>query len=226
MARLVLLTSPVLGPESWRGVAEALRGMGEVAEVPRLPRLSTLDADFYAALAGAVAADAGAGEPPILVAHSGAGAIVPAVAARLPSVAGAIFVDAILPHPGRSWFETAPADLRHHLRSGVQDGALPSWDRWWPPGALERLVPDPAARQALVGELEPIPIAWFEEPAPAGEAPKPSAYLKLSEAYEDEARLANRLGWPLVRLPIHHLAPVSDPSAVANAILGLATRLG
>ncbi|HSV04593.1 MAG TPA: alpha/beta fold hydrolase [Phenylobacterium sp.] len=219
MPRFVLLPSPVLGPYSWRAVAEALGG-----QVLALPRLSSLGGSYYEQLAEAAAAQIAPGEPAVLVAHSGAGALVPAVAARR-ALAGAILVDAILPHPGRSWFDTAPAELRHHLRSGARDGRLPAWDEWWPPGALERLVPDEAAREALIAELEPIPVAWFEEVAPAGESPERSAYLKLSEAYEDEARAANRLGWPLVRLPLNHLAPVSQPTAVASAITGLAERL-
>jgi hypothetical protein len=116
--------------------------------------------------------------------------------------------------------------MRDSLRAGIQHGLLPAWPEWWPPGALERLVPDAGQREALVGETGPIPAAYLEEPAPAGEAPACSAYLKLSEAYEDEARLANRLGWPLVRLPMDHLAPVTKPAAVAGALVGLAERLG
>lgn len=226
MARFVLLHSPVLGPYSWRAVAEVLAGEGAAAQVVALPRLSSMDEGFYEALADAAAAQiATDGEPAVLVAHSGAGALVPAVSQRRQDLAGAIFVDAILPHPGRSWFDTAPADLRHHLRSGAMQGRLPAWHEWWPPGALQRLVPDEAGRSALIAELEPIPVAWFEAVAPAGEAPAKSAYLKLSEAYEDEARAANRFGWPLVRLPMNHLAPVAQPGAVASALIGLAERL-
>jgi hypothetical protein len=169
---------------------------------------------------------AGGDEPPVLVAHSGAGALVPAVADRLGSpAASAIFVDAILPHPGRSWFDTAPEDLCRSLRSGAQDGLLPAWHEWWPPGALEHLVPDGDLRMRLIDELEPIPAAYFEATAPAGEAPGRSAYLKLSDAYEDEARLANRQGWPLVRLPLDHLALFTQPAVVARAMTGLAERL-
>jgi hypothetical protein len=185
-----------------------------------------VEGGFYdtlaAAMAAQIAADATA---PLLVAHSGAGALVPALAARLPRVAGVIFVDALLPHPGVSWFDTAPQALRETLRSGVTGGLLPPWSDWWPPGALERLLPDAALRGALIAELEPIPAAFFEEAAPAIPLSTPAAYLKLSEAYEDEARLANRQGWPLVRLPLHHLAPLTDPLAVARSLEGLAERL-
>ena len=56
-------------------------------------------------------------------------------------MAGAIYADAILPHPGHSWFDTAPADMRERLRAGALMGELPPWNEWWPPGALERLIP-------------------------------------------------------------------------------------
>jgi hypothetical protein len=229
VARFVLLHSPLLGPMSWRAVATALRAQGHVAEAPTAPRLSALACGFYRGLAEALAAqiDGAGGTAPILVAHSGAGALVPELADRLARPpAGAIFADAILPHPGRSWFDTAPPDLGAQLRTAGQDGALPAWDAWWPPGALERLVPDPATLAELVGELEPLPTAYFEEAAPARELEAPAAYLKLSGAYEDEAQAAGRLGWPVVRLPYDHLAPITRPEAVATALAGLAGRLG
>ncbi|MFC3069933.1 hypothetical protein [Phenylobacterium soli] len=115
--------------------------------------------------------------------------------------------------------------MRQNLRAGAQAGLLPAWHDWWPPGALERLLPDDALRAALVDELGPIPTAYFEEPAPDDALAIPAAYLKLSDSYEDEARLANRQGWPLVRLPLSHLAPISHPDAVALALQGLAERL-
>jgi hypothetical protein len=226
VTRFVLLHSPLLGPLTWRAVAGALRAGGRVAETPAWTPLSAIDAAYYDVLAERMAdqllAEAAA---PILVAHSGAGPLAAVLAARLPRIAGVIFVDALLPHPGRSWFDTAPEGLSEKLRAGVMAGLLPPWSDWWPPGALERLVPDEATRGALIAGLEPIPAAYFEEPAPDTALAAPAAYLKLSEAYEDEARLANRWGWPLVRLPLHHLAPLTDSAAVARGLEGLAARL-
>ena len=225
-ARLVFLHSPLLGPLTWRTVGVALRAKGRVVETPAWPRLSTLGEDCYAALANSMAATIGHAGEAILVAHSGAGALLPSVAAlaRTP-LRGVIFCDAILPHPGLSWFDTAPPDLGAQLRGGAEDGRLPSWDRWWPPGALERLVPDQGMRAALVAELEPIPIGYFEELAPELELTAPSAYLQLSGAYAEEARIAGFQGWPVVRLPLHHLAMLTHTEAVATALAGLADRL-
>ncbi|MGH3924022.1 MAG: hypothetical protein ACRDTT_14325, partial [Pseudonocardiaceae bacterium] len=50
----------------------------------------------------------------VLVGHSGAGPLLPAIAAATPTV-GVIYVDAGLPQPGASWFDTAPPPLVAHL---------------------------------------------------------------------------------------------------------------
>jgi hypothetical protein len=226
--RFALLHSPLLGPSSWRAVAEALQARGHAVEAPAWPRLSAVEADFYRALADGMAATlADAGEPPVLVAHSGAGALVPALAARMPSPPlGVVYCDAILPHPGLSWFDTAPAEMRTQLRAGAEGGRLPAWDRWWPPGALERLLPDPGVRERLLAELEPLPVDYFEEPAPEVEYGGAAAYLRLSGAYETEAMLAGRRGWPVISLPLNHLAPLNQPQPVAEAVERLGHALG
>ena len=225
--RLVLLHSPLIGQMAWRGVATELSARGHLAEAPAWPKLSTIEEGYYAALADSLGASlAGRDEPLVLVAHSGAGALVPALAARLPRpLAGVILVDAILPHPGRSWFDTAPAGMPDQLRAGAQFGELPRWNDWWSPGALERLVPDEGVREAMLAELEPLPLAYFEEPAPIAQWDGPTAYLQLSGAYDGESQVASRSGWPLVRLPLHHLAMLTDPAPVAAALASLAARL-
>jgi len=223
--RIVLVHSPLLGPFSWRPTADELSRRGHAVEAPASPRLSAIGEGYYAALASGLAAtiDAAGLEPLVLAAHSGAGALAPALVAALRSpVRRTVLVDAIMPHPGLSWFDTAPSDLRAQLRAGAEDGRLPPWDRWWPPGALERLAPDASLRGSLTEELEPLPVDYFEEPTPEVELAGPCAYLQLSGAYEDEARLAGRLGWPVVRLPLNHLAVLTQPMAVASAIEGLA----
>lgn len=225
-APLVLLHSPLLGPFTWRAVAQTFSERGRDVAVPAWPRLSTLGEDCYAALANSMAATlAGVGEA-ILVAHSGAGPLLPSVAAlaKVP-LQGVIFCDAVLPHPGLSWFDTAPPDMSAQLRLGADDGRLPSWEKWWPPGAIERLVPDAIVRAQLVGELEPIPVAYFEELSPELDLAVPGAYLQLSGAYVEETRIAGRRGWPVVSLPLHHLAMLTHVEAVANALDRLAERL-
>ena len=222
--RIVLLHSPLLGGLTWQAVAADLRGRGRVSSTPTRPVLSSLTGDFYRALATSLAAALGEA-PAVIVAHSGAGALIPALESAWGGVRGVIFADAILPHPGRSWFDTAPPQLADSLRAGAEFGLLPSWDKWWPPGALERLVPDPTLRDALVSELAPLPLDYFAEPAPTIELGVPAAFLRLSGAYDAEARGATRQGWPVVNLPLHHLAMLTHPEAVASAIASLADKV-
>ena len=227
--RLILLHSPLLGPYSLKAAAAELAGPDVTADAPAWPKLSSIGEGYYPALAQAMAAtiDGAGGDPVILVAHSGAGALVPALASQLRSpVAGVIFLDALLPHPGRSWLDAAPPETRDALRAGAQMGQLPPWDDWWAPGALAKLVPDTRVLQALVDELESLPLAYFEEAAPAAELAAPAAYLQLSDSYADEMRVAGRWGWPTISLPLNHLGPLSHPKAIAMTVRSLAARFG
>ncbi|MCG9916532.1 MAG: hypothetical protein MH112_09270 [Phenylobacterium sp.] len=226
--RFVLLHSPLLGPLTWRAVAEDLLGRGVAAEVPAWRPLTEIQGDFYRTLATdqARTIDAAGAAPVTLVAHSGAGALVPALAAALSApVAGTILVDAILPHPGICWLDTAPEGLRQDLTLGSQGGELPSWDGWWPPGALERLVPDARLRRDLLAELGPLPLAYFEEVAPPGGLTGPGAYLQLSGAYEDQAQGARTLGWRARRLQLNHLSPLTAPREVSASVFALGQAL-
>ena len=100
------------------------------------------------------------------------------------------------------------------------DGWLASWPRWWDEEALARLLPDPVIRERFTAGCPPLPLAMFTETHPP--APRwpdaPCAYLRLSEAYEDEAARAAGLDWPVTRLSSHHLALLTDPAEVAEAI--------
>lgn len=222
--RIVLLHSPLLGGLAWQAVAANLQARGRAASAPAWPVLSSLAGDFYRSLATALAVELGE-TPATVVAHSGAGALIPALGSAWGGLRGVIFADAILPHPGRSWFDTAPPQLADSLRAGAEFGLLPSWDQWWPPGALERLVPDETLRDSLLGELTALPLDYFAEPAPTMELGVPAAFLRLSGAYDEEARGATRQGWPVVNLPLHHLAMLTHPEAVAGAIASLADKL-
>lgn len=225
--RLILLHSPFLGPEVWSPVADVLRARGGLAETPAWPRLTSHEGEFYQGLAHGLAARvASSADPVVFVAHSGAGPLIPALEAVLGWTArGVIFADALLPHPKHSWMDTAPTELATQLRNGAEFGLLPSWDQWWPPGALERLVPDATLRAALLDPLEEIPLAFLEEPAPPEALSLPAAYLQLSGAYGEEARGARAEGWPVMGLPLHHLAMLTEAETVAAAIAGLADKL-
>src|SRR5690348_6220402 len=82
MSTFVLIHSPLVSPFTWRSTAAALAARGHTARVPDLR--DTPGAGPYwqqhAASAAAALADLPADRPLILVAHSGAGALLPAIA--------------------------------------------------------------------------------------------------------------------------------------------------
>ena len=229
VSRIMLLHSPLVGPSAWAACGAALAARGRAAEVVALPPVASLAAPFYPAMAAVVGQALAGGAPATLVVHSGAGALVPAIAAAAPgAVRSVLYVDAILPHPGRNWFATAGSDLGQALRAASQDGAVPAWDQWFPPGALGGLLADEAQRAAFLAELAPTPLAYLEEAAPEVDLPAdmPWGYLRLSKAYETEAAEARRVGAPALRADLHHLAMMSDPEAVTTSMLQLIRMLG
>jgi hypothetical protein len=218
-----------VGPLSWTPVAKALRKRGWPVIVPAVPAWADLTQPYYPALTQAIAAQCDADARVVLIAHSGAGGLAASVAeVRGSTVEGVIFVDSILPHPGRSWFDTAPAALATPLRSRVADELLPRWDRWFPSEAMARLLPDAAMRETFSAELAAVPEAFCDEPAPAcpGWPPARLAYLQLSESYAEEAASAVSAGWIVQRAIIGHLAILAEPDRVAeslHAMLGALT---
>jgi hypothetical protein len=222
----VLIHSPLVGALSWRPTADRLRARGFTVVVPSLAGVFDAAPPYYPKLAARVVERVRAtvaARPLVLVGHSGAGALLPSVAAAFSDVVvAAMFVDAVLPHPGATWFDTAPPSLGEHLRRLAADGWLPRWDQWFPPGTLDPLLPDPALRTRFLAELPRVPLAYFEEraPATANRIPR-EAYLQLSEAYREAADEAERRGWPTRREAADHLAIVTRPELVAEHLVRL-----
>src|SRR3954469_17423614 len=106
MTTFVLIHSPLVGPLTWQPVADELRRMGAAVVVPSLRDADPHAGPYWQAHAHAVV-DAinrlAPTEPPVLVGHSGAGVLLPAVRATLGRpVAAYIFADAGIPEDGKS----------------------------------------------------------------------------------------------------------------------------
>ncbi len=230
----VLVHSPLVGPTSFTPVAEHLRALGHDAAVPDLAPALTQPPPYaprqVARVLDAIAQPGLPNTPPAgaltLVAHSGAGALLPAIAAALPHAPRAcIFVDAALPRPCRSAFDTAPDTFVTHVRSLEHNGMLPPWSEWWGPDAMQGLLPDLTVRAAFTRDLPATPIALFEEPMPDVPNPDRCAYLRLSPAYDDLLETARESGWPTASLDTHHLAVLTEPEAIAQKLLHLAAAI-
>jgi pimeloyl-ACP methyl ester carboxylesterase len=225
--RLVLIHSPLVGPTTWAPVARELEARGRQAIVPSLLELAAAPAPHWRHCLEAVrTATHHVNDRLVLAGHSGAGPLVPPIAAALPNqVAGLVFVDTFLP-PTTGSAEPLPRALLEELRPMATDGVLPPWSTWFGEPGLADLVPDPQLRVALEQEMPRLPLAYFETsiPEPSDwDTHWPSGYLLFAnEPYGRSAADARRRGWPVVELPdTDHLALVTHPRAVTAALLDI-----
>ena len=169
------------------------------------------------------------GDRVVLVWHSGAGALLPAIGAAIaPDVAAYVFVDAALPRSGTSHldlFESEKERLLFLARAEQLDNDANSQMMIPPFSAdiLRRAIPDDAMRAEFADDLQPIPLAVYEEPLPVPETwhDAPCAYLSFQQsapAYASAIEHALRERWPYEQLRGWHLLPVVEPEKVADAI--------
>jgi pimeloyl-ACP methyl ester carboxylesterase len=131
-ARLLLVHSPLVGCGTWEPIARDLAGDGYAVTVPDLAGTVTAAPPYHLRQAQVIAGSA-AGQPAILIGHSGAGALLATAGTMLGEGArGYIFVDAG-PTSGRaaisivsvlvaqrSWIRLAPRDMAFdHGQGGV-----------------------------------------------------------------------------------------------------------
>jgi hypothetical protein len=205
-------------------VAEALRDAGHEAAVPDLvaAALSGDPARFAAAAVDLDRSD----QPVVLVGHSGAGVVLPAIAAALASWPRlTAFVDAgIPPCEGSS---TVGGDFITVLREMSADGIVPKWSQWWDDGVFEAIVPDEDRRRSIGTELPEVPLRFFETPIdlPSGWCENAAAYVLLSDGYRRDADRALALGWQVKERPGEHLDIVNEGRAIAEILLDLVERL-
>jgi hypothetical protein len=219
--KFILLHSPVVGPSTWKWVAEALRDAGSDVVVPDLVS-AALSGDPMKFAETAVGMS-GSGDA-VLVGHSGSGALLPLISEGLvtrPSLT--VFVDAGLP-PCEGSF-TAGGNFLGTLRELSKDGILPRWSDWWAPDVLESLVPDDDKRGVVERELPEIPLRFYESliEVPEGWCARSGAYVLLSEGYHDDANSASVLGWPVVTRLGQHLDIVCHSEAIADILLQIST---
>ena len=212
----LLVHSPLVGPSSMRHLADELAAAGWAVTVPDLRDAAITPAAFVdRAIESTASAD-------VVIGHSGAGAMLPLVAAAFDATAA--FVDAIV--PGREGHEPSPGfqALIDDLR--VFDGSLPPWHEWWPAATLERLVPDAALRAQLIDEIPRVPRSFYDHRVvlPPEWWTRPAVYLQLSPAYDDDRARAESYGWPTASLDGQHLDLVTRPADVAALNRDLVTR--
>ena len=129
-----------------------------------------------------------------------------------------VFVDAVVPPP--VGHHKAPSELRQFLDDLAEEGTLPRWSTWWGENTMAELIPDTDVRTALESEQPRVPLSFYDEavPVPDGWAHQPCGYVRLSPAYDSELEEATARGWITASLDRSHLATVTHPGEVLNAI--------
>jgi hypothetical protein len=229
---VVLVHSPLVGPFTWSLVAQHLQAVvGCDVLAPTLSDSGETPPAYWQQHAASVQralASIPQERPVALVGHSGAGALLPALArAAGHPVTAYLFVDAGLPHPGHSHLDEMEAsipafahELRAHLAAG---GRYPHWSD----EDLREDLPDGQARQRMLAEVRPRPLSFFEEVMP--DIPRwpeaPSGYLLLSQGYRPVLEQAQAAGWPSRTFHAGHFHMLVDPAAVAGALLELMQQI-
>lgn len=227
----VLLHSPLVGAATWSLVGDHLRHKDIEVIIPTLVSSVDTDPPYWQQHVRAVARALEPilpQHPLILVGHSGAGMLLPALrqVTRRP-VAAYLFVDAGLPQDGKSRLDLFEnPDAIEQFRQAAVDNFLPPWSA----DDLRDVIPDMELRQRFVAELSPLPLAVYEEPIPVftGWPDAPCGYLRFGSnpVYESPAEQARREGWAYLELEGEHFHMLVDPLAVANTLLKLLKQLG
>ncbi|MGN6523658.1 MAG: hypothetical protein ACTHMZ_10740 [Actinomycetes bacterium] len=229
MSDIVLLHSPLTTAAVWGPLPAALLARGHAVVAPDV----TEDARPPFAVRYVAAARRAFGEgasrvPVILVAHSGAGPLLPLLAATARAahrpIARYVFLDAGLPRPKPGsrldLMHDEDEDFAHHLADELASGArFPTWSADDLAGELGGKLP-PEAAAAVAASLQPRGREFFEETLP-GYSDWPDApvtYVRLSGAYDVAARVAEHRGWEVRRLDLGHFGWWVAPETVAAAL--------
>ena len=221
--QVVLVHAPLVGPSTWRWVAQELRARGVEVVVPRLQVDASAEAPFDQ-LVSAVASEV-TSDHVVLVGHSGAGVLLPFIAeASSFDHARLVFVDAGLP-PLEGAVELAAEDFRRFLRGRAdENGLLAPWHTWWGEDGMSRMVGDEERRAEVSGDTQQLPLSYYDRApvVPRGWSAHAAGYLLLSEVYRPAAMQASALGWSVLEVLGTHLELVNRPADVAASIIAVA----
>jgi hypothetical protein len=220
VAGFTLVHSPLVGPSTWSPVSAELRRRGHHVVVPTLVAAASTGR-WYDCVETVAHASSQVGQNHVLVAHSGAGPLLPVIADRLDvPPRRMIFVDASVP-PEQGDVPLIPDEFLGQLRDLASHGLLPKWSEWFGPDTMRALIPDTELRDTITAELPQLPLSYFEQtiPMPYGWARRPCAYVLLTEPYRHDAEQARARSWPTIEMSGAHLDIVTRPREITDALL-------
>jgi len=231
---IVLLGGSGLAPWAWERVAEHLEGGGLRTRAPQLaatgddrtPAAEVSMQDWIDDVIDELRAQHT--DRSVLVAHSFAGYVAAAVLERAPMlVRTAIFLDAAIPSPRRSWFETMGPETEAFMRSLADNGAIPFFTR----EQLDQVFPghgiSDEAWAWMSAKITPQPLHTYTQPATMRDIDTEAttlAYVRCLRTSPPVAEIDETTpGWVYRSLPTGHWPMITDPLATANMIGELAT---
>jgi len=233
----VLVHGAAAGGWFWAPVAERLRAQGHRAFTPTLTGMGerrhllsrevTLDT-WVEDIVNLV--EFGDLRDLVLVGHSFGGIPITGVADRVPDrIRRLVYLDAIVPQPGRSVLDALPPEVAAARRRAAQEngGALPPL----PAGALVSVMGVPAGPVAdwLARRGTPHPFSTYEGRLelkhPVGNG-RPRTYVFFTSppfAGTEQSRRWVRAqdGWDWAELAAGHVAPATAPEEVTRLLAGL-----
>jgi hypothetical protein len=212
-------------------VADELRQRGLIVILPTLHDSPERKQPYWQQHASSVAqslADVPKSLPLILVAHSGAGPLLPAIRRSIQNPVDAyVFVDAGISRDGVTRLDLMlyeDADWADQFQKELERGGrFPTWSF----DDLREAIPDENIRSQMVSELRPRNLDFFTEPIPifAGWPDAPCVYIQLSASYDWDAALARLANWPTYKLEAGHFHMLVDARQVAELIVDSVNKI-
>jgi hypothetical protein len=220
----VLIHSPLVGTLTWSLVAEQMRQRGLDVLVPGLEDSADSKEPFWKQHAES-AAKALAKVPHTtsltLIAHSGAGPLLPAIRRSLAHPVHAyVFVDAGIPRDGLSRLDLMKSEDPEWAEQFHEELARGEQFPAWSVDDLQEVIPDVALRQQMVHELRPRGLDFFTESIPVfdGWPDARCIYIQFSASYDRPAAQARQAGWQVHRLDAGHFHMLVDPATITERI--------
>lgn len=232
---VVLLGGSGLGPWAWERVKPILNAGGLRALTPQLratsgdvtPAAEVSLVEWIDDVSGFLAAHDH--QDICLVAHSFAGYVAAgALAFEADRIRTVVFLDAVLPEPGRSWFDVMGPDVEQFMSGLAENDAIPFFTR----EQLDQLYPGHGISEAdwkwMQPRLRAQPLATYAQPAISeplnSEGATRLAYVQCRRTVPPAADIsASSPGWTFRTLDTGHWPMVTNPEATAKVINELAT---
>ena len=231
---VVLLGGSGLGPWAWERVTPILNAGGFRTLTPQLRATGDDVAlaaevslvDWIDDVSGFLAAHDQ--QDITLVAHSFAGYVAAGVlASEADRIRTVVFLDAVLPQTGRSWFDAMGPDVERFMSGLTQNAAIPFFTR----EQLDQLYPGHGISEAdwewMQPKLRSQPLATYAQPAitePLNPRKTRLAYVQcLRTAPPATVISAFNPDWTFRTLDTGHWPMITNPDATARVIEELAS---